>query len=103
MTAADVDMTGYRTQDEIDMDDPILMEEGMWFLRAHNTCMRNKSPSRLQSYIAHTCPVVKLTYYWYSLMLIDTVCSGCQERPPNDLMGLWKLHNMEYIQNGNEY
>ncbi len=94
---------GRKVDEGHDDDDHILMEEGGWLLRAHNTGVRNKGPSRLQSYISHTCPAGKTTYYWYSLMLIDTVCFGCQERPPDDLMGLWKLHNMEYIQNGYSY
>ena len=31
---------------------------------------------------------------------VHPICAKCQERPPEGVMGLWKLHNMDYIQAG---
>ncbi len=83
--------------------DPVLMEEGVWSLRAHITGQYKAPASKLNSYIAHPCPSTGVMYYWYSLSLIDTECMGCKEHPPEEIMGLWKLHNMDYIQAGHSH
>ena len=59
-------------------------------------------PSLLYSYITHQCPT-KGMYYWYALRLLDDKCVGCHKNPPDEIMGLWKLHNMDYIQRGISY
>ena len=53
----------------------------------------------LHSYIAHYCPVLKTCRYWWALPLAGR-CVGCNYPPPEDVLGLWKLHNFDYIQNG---
>jgi hypothetical protein len=57
----------------------------------------------LYSYIMHAChpPEEPITrQFWWSLDLINTKCRSCHEYPPDEMMGLWKMHNWEYIQNG---
>ncbi len=52
----------------------------------------------LHSYIAHMCPSSRMWRFWWDLMIIDQACLYCGEYPPEDMMGLWKLHNFEWIQ-----
>ena len=77
----------------------LLMKEGCWEIRAHTKL----GWSLLNSFIQHYCPVYETKRYWYALPLIDHICEGCKEHPPESIMGLWKLHNMDYIQAGKSY
>lgn len=79
-------------------EEQILFEMGSWSLRVHNTTL-----TLLQSYIQHQCPIAKTRLYWYSLKRINEACRRCSEYPPDDIMGLWKLHNMDYIQTGKSH
>lgn len=74
-----------------------LFRQGTWSLMPHVP----DATSKLQSYIVHYCPVeVSSNKYWYGLNTLDRPCSDCSNFPPDEIMGLWKMHNMEYIQNG---
>ncbi len=76
----------------------LLMKDGDWEIRAHTS-----SCHMLNSYIQHYCAVAKQKYYWYSLPMLNTACHGCKGQAPDGIMGLWKLHNMDYIQAGVNY
>ena len=78
----------------------VLHEVGPWKLVKHDTSLGGPPGSLLLSYIAHTCVPTGSNYYWYNLGLINEACDGCHENPPKEIMGLWKLHNMDYIQKG---
>jgi len=79
--------------------DDLLMKDGCWELRLHHVRLQHVTAT-LNSYIRHYCPKTKMNLYWYSLPLIDTKCTGCGANPPEHIMGLWKLHNYDYIQTG---
>lgn len=83
-------------------DPRVLYETGRWQLVRHETSVGDTVQVLLHSYIAHAC-LGKGTYYWYSISSIDDKCFGCHNSPPDEIMGLWKLHNMDYIQKGISY
>ena len=74
-----------------------------WKLVRHETSLGDTVQSLLHSYIAHQCVATGSEYYWYPLNLINDTCLGCHTKPPEEIMGLWKLHNMDYIQRGISY
>ena len=76
----------------------LLLKDGCWELRSHSS-----KTYLLNSYIQHMCPAYEEKRYWYSIPLIDHICEGCQEYPPESMMGLWKLHNLDYIQAGKSH
>ena len=84
-------------------EDTVLMEDGPWRLVRHDTRTGQPPRSMLNSYIEHQCHVYKEKRYWYALQLIEQMCDGCRKHPPEEIMGLWKLHNMDYIQRGVSY
>ena len=80
-------------------DDKLLMQEGTWEIR---TTTRYYG---LHSYIVHQCPALTGSQYygrrfWWSLPIIESKCDGCHKTPPPDIMGLWRLHNWDYVQAG---
>ena len=79
-------------------DDNLLMREGVWELRT----ITSYAEHNLHSYIVHECPLVSTPYYWWHLDNIDKTCYECKKHPPTDIMGLWKLHNFDYIQAGGD-
>ena len=79
-------------------NETVLLKDGCWELRSHHS-----RKYLLVSFIQHYCPVLQEKRYWYSIPLMDHKCSGCQEYVPEDMMGLWKLHNMDYIQSGKSH
>lgn len=85
--------------------DTVLMEVGDWKLMDHVDSLGNRvTVSLLNSYISHDCPNIEnRMYYWYALKSLDDACHGCAEKPDEGIMGLWRLHNMDYIQNGQTY
>jgi hypothetical protein len=76
-----------------------LMKDGPWELIPTNKSVIHRY--NLYSFIMHTCAAshaVDVTHqYWWSLDFIDSKCHTCGEYPPDDMMGLWKLHNWDYI------
>jgi hypothetical protein len=78
-------------------EEELLMKEDCWELRATTEYARRLHPS-LFSYIAHHCPIAEAWRYWWMPIAIDTMCAECSETPPSDMLGLWKLHNFNYIQ-----
>ena len=83
-------------------DPRILLKMDTWQLIKHETSVGSSVQSLLYSYIAHAC-AGQGTYYWYSINSIDDKCRSCGKNPPDEMMGLWKLHNMDYIQRGVSY
>ncbi len=82
----------------------VLHGKDPWKLVAHDTPLGKPPRSKLYSFIEHLCPSHEdLKMYWYSLELIDEACGRCGEFPPVGIMGLWRLHNMDYIQAGKSY
>jgi hypothetical protein len=78
--------------------DTVLIRDGDWELRRVAPVPHILN---LHSYIAHKCSIgASDAYFWWSLNLVEEACFGCSERPPPNLMGVWKLHNFDYIQNG---
>lgn len=75
-----------------------LMRDGEWVLRPYEN-----SATLLRSLIIHTCSEAKTTFYWYGLLGMDSPCYGCHQYPPQNMIGLWKLHNMDYIQKGHDH
>lgn len=76
----------------------LLMRKRCWDLVSTNDGLVRRY--NLNSYIVHKCPQADdRLQYWWSMDLINTVCYNCHEYPPDHVMGLWKLHNWEYVQN----
>lgn len=68
-----------------------LHEEGNWQLLPSGR--HNK---QIQSYILHVCPDAGAHYYWYSRNM-DGACNHCGEYVATGVLGLWRLHNFEWI------
>ncbi len=86
--------------DSPDHTEDVLLHEqdGQWELRM-TTARANKRP-RLHSYIVHVCPVENFRRYWWYLPTNGAPCGGCWKQPPDEIYGLWRLHNWEWIQKG---
>ena len=69
----------------------ILHEEGNWKL--HPTTQPRIAT--IQSFILHTCPTGK-SYYWYDGNM-DDACYHCGEYVASGVLGLWKLHNFDWL------
>ncbi len=71
-----------------------LMVEGEWELLA----LTEVESAELKSYIVHDCPNWAVRKYWWMVLIMDKACTTCHKHPPNGMLGLWKLHNWQYIQ-----
>lgn len=67
-----------------------LHREGNWQLLP-----TGKRPKAIQSYILHICPTGG-RYYWYAGSM-DGACNHCGEYVANGVLGLWTLHNFDWI------
>ncbi len=85
------------------VEEIVLMQEGPWQLMT--TADLESHEPNLHSWIVHHCPNRESREYgncWWNLSIINRSCDGCDEYPPTGIMGLWKLHNFDYIQQGSE-
>ena len=81
-----------------DEDALLHQQEGCWELRTTTESAERRYG--LHSYIVHVCPVEGFRRYWWYLPMTEAPCGGCWKQPPDEIYGLWKLHNWEYIQKG---
>ena len=76
------------------------MEEGNWKLKEN---IARTSETSLLSYISHDCPEGRGRRFWFLPHAIDACCYDCNASPPPGMLGLWKLHNWDYIQRDLQY
>ena len=77
----------------------LLMSAGYWQLRGTNDRAKQWNDG-LDSYIVHCCPKASDSgdRWWWTISGIDDDCTMCGEYPPKDMLGLYKLHNFDWLQ-----
>lgn len=74
-----------------------LMQNGDFELVMYEKIPNDPYPD-LHSYITHTCGKSKYSRYLVWESVIEMPCAGCGKIPPEDILGLWRLHNFDWIQ-----
>lgn len=72
---------------------PILHEDGAWRLYR----VTYTQPPQVRSYIGHMCPDRMKSVWRWSIANMDLPCPECGETPPDEMVGLYKLHNWDYL------
>ena len=76
-------------------DNTVLLKEGEYTLIKW-TPTNPAAYYPLQSYINHQCG--SGGWCWWDPRYIDEHCAECGGSPPEGIMGAWKLHNFDWIQ-----